>query len=227
MAANKTKDKARSGSNRVLTVIGAILCIILIPILVINCTMIVKSYISPDKVPGFGKTTPMIVMTDSMYPYIKSGDLILCRTTDAADVKTGDVISFFDPEGNGTSVVTHRVTEIVTGDGTLQFRTKGDANNTEDKTLVPAESLVGVYRSRIGGMGSVALFMQTTPGLIVCVGLPIILLVGYDMIRRRMYERSRKVDTDALMAELEALRAAQNAGTQPEAQPEEQPAEND
>ena len=51
------------------------------------------------------------------------------------------------------------------------------------------------------------MFMQTTAGLIVCVVLPIILLVGYDIIRRRVYEKKNRSDTDALLAELEALKA--------------------
>ena len=76
---------------------------------------------------------------------------------------------------------------------------------------VPGDSLVGVYRKRIPGAGNVAMFMQTSTGLIVCVVIPIILLVAYDVIRRRMYEKNRQDDTDALMAELEALRAEKAA----------------
>ena len=89
-----------------------------------------------------------------------------------------------------------------------------DRSNTFDNTppvvhlrLVPGDKLVGIYKSRIAGAGNVAMFMQSTTGLIVCVLLPIILLVGYDLIRRRIYEKGKKKDTDALMAELEALRA--------------------
>jgi signal peptidase len=119
----------------------------------------------------------------------------------------GDVISFFDPAGNGTSIVTHRVVEIVDEGGALMFRTRGDNNNTDDKVLVGAQDIVGTYQNRIGGAGNIALFMQTTTGLIVCVVLPIILLVGYDIIRRRIYEKNKQDDTDALLAELEALRA--------------------
>ncbi|MBP3664687.1 MAG: hypothetical protein J6J03_05945, partial [Tyzzerella sp.] len=59
----------------------------------------------------------------------------------------------------------------------------------------------------IPNAGHVALFMQTTPGLIVCVVVPIILFVAYDMIRRRMYEKGKQDDTSALLAELEALKA--------------------
>lgn len=201
-----TKEKT-SVTHRVLTIVGTVLCIILIPILLINITLIAKSYINKDEVPSIGGTFPLIVLTDSMYPDIKSGDLIICNTAEAEDIKVNDVISFFDPAGNGTSIVTHRVIEIVEDDGEIFFRTRGDNNNTEDKELVPAENLVGVYKMRIAGAGHIAMFMQSTAGLIICVVLPIILLVGYDIIRRRIYEKNNKQDTDALLAELEALRA--------------------
>ncbi len=201
-----TKEKT-STTHKVLTIIGSILCVILIPILIINITLIAKSYINKDEVPSIGGTSPLIVLTDSMVPEIYSGDLIICKTADAEDIEVNDVISFFDPAGNGTSIVTHRVIEIIEDDGEIFFRTRGDNNNTEDKELVPAENLVGVYKMRIAGAGHIAMFMQSTAGLIICVVLPIILLVGYDIIRRRIYEKNNKQDTDALLAELEALRA--------------------
>ena len=201
-----TKEKKTLG-HKIFTVIGTILCIILVPILIINITLIAKSFIHKDEVPSVGGVLPLIVLTDSMYPNIESGDLIICSKAEAGEIKTGDVISFFDPAGNGTSIVTHRVVEIVSEGGKLSFRTRGDNNNTDDKDLVPAENLVGVYKRRIPGAGNIAMFMQSTAGLIICVLLPILLLVGYDMIRRRMYEKGKKQDTDALLAELEALRA--------------------
>ena len=200
-----TKERTPA-MHRILTVIGTVLCIILLPILIINCILIVKSFTS-EEVPNVAGTLPLIVLTDSMYPVIESGDLIICHTEEPENIQTGDVIAFFDPAGNGTTIVTHRVLEVTDQDGQLAWRTKGDNNNTEDRMLVPADKLVAVYEgTRIPGAGNVALFMQTTPGLIICVVCPILLLVGYDMIRRKQYEKSSKKDTDALMAELEELR---------------------
>ena len=200
-----TKERTPA-MHRILTVIGTVLCIILLPILIINCILIVKSFTS-EEVPNVAGTLPLIVLTDSMYPVIESGDLIICHTEEPENIQTGDVIAFFDPAGNGTTIVTHRVLEITELDGELAWRTKGDNNNTEDRMLVTAEKLVAVYEgTRIPGAGNVALFMQTTHGLILCVVLPIVLLVGYDMIRRKLYEKSSKKDTDALMKELEELR---------------------
>ena len=206
MSQTNTKKKA-DPKQRTLTIIGAVLCVVLLPMLLINITLIAKSYINKDEVPSVGGRFPMIVLTDSMYPEIKSGDLIICHTAQADEVKVGDVISFYDPMGNGTNVVTHRVLEIKTENGQITFRTKGDHNNTEDQVPVKADDLIGIYRSRIPMVGHVAMFMQTTPGLIVCVVLPIVLLVGYDMLRRKKYEKAQQQDTDALLAELEALRA--------------------
>lgn len=200
------KEKA-SATHKVLTIVGIVLCILLIPILLINLTLIAKSYINKDDVPNIGGTTPLIVLTDSMYPIIESGDLIICKGAEPEEIQVGDVIAFLDPAGNGTTIVTHRVIEVTEQNGELAWRTKGDNNNTEDRLAVTADKLVAVYEgTRIPGFGNVALFMQSTPGLIVCVVCPILLLVGYDMLRRRMYEKANKQDTDQLLAELEELR---------------------
>lgn len=207
----KKSSEASSIKHKIMTVVGTVICIILLPVLLINITLIIKSYINADEVPSVGGYLPLIVLTDSMYPEIESGDLIICHTIEGNEVKVGDVISYFDPAGNGTSIVTHRVTEISNENGGLAFRTKGDANNVEDSLLVPEKSLVGIYKSRIAGAGNVAMFMQTSTGLIVCVVLPLILLVGYDVIRSKAYESKKQKDTDALLAELEALKAEKAA----------------
>jgi signal peptidase len=201
------QEKKHNIMHQVGNVIGLVVSLVLLPVLIINITLIVKSYMNTEEVPSVGGYLPLIVLTDSMYPYIQSGDLIICRTADPASVEVGDVISFFDPDGDGTSVVSHRVISIENENGTIAFHTQGDANNAQDPSTVPAENLVGVYQRRIAGAGNVAMFMQTSTGLIICVVLPLLLLVGYDLLRRRAYERSKKADTEALLQELEKLRA--------------------
>lgn len=217
-------SKGNTGkAHKIFTILGIVLCVILIPMLIINLTLIAKSYINKDEVPDIGGYMPLIVLTQSMYPEIDSGDLIICQTIDADEVKVGDVISFFDPAGNGTSVVTHRVIEIINEDGKISFRTKGDFNNTEDKDPVPEDKLIAVYLFKIPGAGDVAMFMQSTTGLLLCVLLPIVAIVAYDMIRRRLYEKDKKDDKAELLAELEALRAEKAALEKGETPVEEKP----
>lgn len=205
---SETKNEKKTDSKqKLLTIVGIVLCLILLPMLIINVTLIIKSYVNADEVPSVGGLFPMIVLTDSMYPEIESGDLIICHTAQPEEIQVDDVISFYDPMGNGTSVVTHRVLEVMEENGEISFRTKGDNNNTEDQVPVPAKNLIGTYQKRIPKVGHVAMFMQTTTGLIVCVVCPIVLLVGYDLLRRRKYEKAQQQDTEELMAELKALRA--------------------
>lgn len=204
---NKEKA-ARSKQSKVLTIVGIVLCVLLIPMLIINITMIIDSFVHEDEVPSFFGLTPMIVLTESMEPNIKAGDLIVCKPVDAKDIAVGDVISFFDPMSTTGSVVTHRVTEIIDEDGVLYFRTMGDNNDgAADPKPVAGDKVVGRYSFRIGGLGSALMFMQSTPGLIVCIGVPLVLLIGYELIRRMIYEKSNNTDIDKMRAELEALKA--------------------
>ena len=129
------KEKT-STAHKIRTIVGTVLCIILIPILLINITLIAKSYINKDEVPSIGGTFPLIVLTDSMVPEIYSGDLIICKTADAEDIEVNDVISFFDPAGNGTSIVTHRVIEIVEDDGKLVWKCPNCGNTDQSKMNV-------------------------------------------------------------------------------------------
>ena len=203
-------QEANTAKDTVLTALGIILCLILAPILIANITMIVRSYTDSDTVPSFGGYCPFIVMTDSMKGTIDGGDLVFDKVvTDPTQIRKGDIISFFDPASSSSSIVTHRVVEVVSDSDVLSFRTKGDANNDVDDDLVPAEKVVGLYKTKISGLGNVVMFMQSTPGLVVCIALPIFLLIGYDYIRRSRFEKKQKSETAALMEELQALREKQ------------------
>lgn len=210
----KVKEKS-SGRSKALTVFGIILCVILVPILVINVTMIIKSYTNPDEYPSFAGYNLMIVLSPSMEDTIMSGDLIVVKNAEPDEVKgesspgaqDGDIISFFDPESTKQSVLTHRCKTVKDTDGAISFITKGDNNNSEDLSPCPGDNLIGKYVTRIPGAGNIAMWLQTIPGLIVCVAVPIVLLVAYDLIMKKRYDKSKKKDTDALLAELEELRA--------------------
>jgi len=198
----KTKSKSV-----IITLICILICVVLLPLLIINVTLITKSFTNKDEVPNFGNLIPMIVLTDSMYPEINSGDLIILNKIETEKVKIGDIITFFEPSGKDTSTITHRVIEITTKDNKIAFKTKGDSNNTEDKELVTEEELIGIYKFKISGLGNIAIFMSTTKGLIICIAIPLILLFGYDIISRKKYDEKLKEDKEALIAELERLKA--------------------
>ncbi len=209
-AEKQAKKQKASVGHRMLTIIGIVLCVILIPMLIINCTLIVKNLINSDEVPTMFGVAPMVVQTGSMEPTIMTGDMIFSKVIAPEDVKVDDIISFYDPAvTREKQVLTHRVKAIDPKTGA--FTTMGDANDKEDNMLVPPENLIGIYKTRIPVVGDIAMFMKSTTGFIVCVVLPIALLLLYDFIRRKTYEKENAADTEALKAELEALKAEKAA----------------
>ncbi len=207
--------------NRIFTIVGIVLCVILIPILIINCSLLVKGWVKPDEVPSIFNISPMIVKSDSMDPDFPKGSMIFVKKVDPTTVKPQDIISYFDPEMGENAVTTHKVWKIENDEngkpaffytyGTTlveQFAHKNpDEIAITDCEKIPVDDFIGVYTGvYFGGLGDFAFFMQTTPGLIVCVALPLILLVGYDILRRKLYEKKHAPDKDQLMKELEELR---------------------
>jgi signal peptidase len=121
-----------------------------------------------------------------MYPTFESGDLVIYHKVAAQDVAVGDVVVFYDPaDSSGQTLVTHRIIEIVEEDGTTKYRTKGDANNTEDQNLVPEENIVGAFKTNISKAGNLALFLQSTKGMLVCVVIPLCVFVIIDGFEKR------------------------------------------
>ena len=77
-----------------------------------------------------GWVQPLVVVSGSMQPDIRKGDLLIAVPVAVADVDVGEVTSLRSPT-SGT-LVTHRVT-AVQHDGTAYLiRMEGDANKVED-----------------------------------------------------------------------------------------------
>jgi len=64
---------------KIMTIVGIILLVILIPCLVCNVTLIVKSLTKPNEVPDFMGYKPFIVLSGSMQPAIMLDDLVLTK----------------------------------------------------------------------------------------------------------------------------------------------------
>lgn len=199
---------AKPHSNRALTVIGLVLCVVFGFMLICNLTIIIKGTLYPEKPPAVLGVTPMVVLSGSMSGeadgHIEVGDLVFVGKAEPAELKTGDVIAFME----GEVVVTHRIVKIETGeDGELQFITKGDANNAIDLRPVTEEQLVGIYRFRIPKVGDFALFLQEPLGMVLFICVPLLGFVVYDLLRRRHYANREEQRTAELEAELARLRA--------------------
>jgi len=212
--ADETKEKQGGALHKVGTAIGILLIVALLPLIACNMTLTIKSYLRPEKVPAVFGVAPLIVLSGSMMDAIQINDLIFVSEVDADALEVGDVIAYQSLD-QGREVVTHRVILITEEGGRRQFTTKGDNNNVADIDPVEAYQVVGRYFLRLAGMGKIAEFLQTTTGIILCVGIPLALFVLYDVLRRVYYGRGKKYVDEAELERLRAL-AAKAEELQPE-----------
>ena len=165
-----------------------------------------------------------IVQTDSMSlsennkdmdVHFNAGDIVLIKDVkDKTTLKEGDVIAFLSMnEDNRGETVTHMIREVKKNeDGkVLGYVTYGTNTGTDDKVLVEPEYVLGQYSGKLPGVGNFFAFVKSTPGYIVCILVPFLLLIlynGVNVIRLfRKYKREQMADMQAEKEKLEAERA--------------------
>ena len=204
----ETKNaKKTNASGKLLTILGAVLCVVFTFTLICNLTIIIKGTLYPEAPPSVIGITPLVVLSGSMSSdapdHIEVGDLIFVDKITPKELETGNIIAFMQ----GKTVITHRIIDIETDDnGKRVFYTKGDANNAPDQSPVMEDKLVGIYKSRIPKVGDFAIFLQTPLGMVLFIGVPLISFIIYDIIRRQRYAMQEKTKTEQMEAELERLR---------------------
>lgn len=119
------------------------------------------------------------VLSGSMEPTYHVGSLIYVQSVDPFELEAGDVITFMLDED---TVATHRIVEPVpdeTDPTVVRFRTKGDANDAEDGSLVHYKNVIGSPVFTIPKLGYLASYIQNPPGtyVAIAVGAIIIMLV--------------------------------------------------
>ncbi len=195
-------------------IIGIVLIVLFLPIIIVNLIIVVKGAIHPEQVPMVFNTAPLVVISDSMTidkeagtGEFNKGDLIIIKKVDPDTLQKNDVICYMIKDSNGIEVVTHRITNVVEENGTRKFETKGDASPGYDYNLVTYDQVVGIYKSRIAGVGKVAEFLRKPIGIVVVLGIPVLAFFIIDFIFRKKEQNKKDDKTRELEAELEKLKA--------------------
>ena len=139
--------------------------VIVLPFLIFNLTLIIKSKLYPDKIADFMGYKPFIVMSGSMETTINIGDLVIVKKVNSSSIHTGDIIAF----KNGNIVISHRVKDVINDSGIYKFKTKGDNNNVADDFIVNSDAIEGIFVNKIPGLGSILLFLGKPIGLLMVI----------------------------------------------------------
>lgn len=114
------------------------------------------------------------VISGSMEPKYKIGDLIYVKSVDVNNIEVGDPITFVMNED--LVVATHRVVKV---DAENQhFYTKGDANDVADASPVHFNNVIGVPQFRIPKLGYVSDFIQNPPGMYITIAIGALLIIA-------------------------------------------------
>ena len=127
------------------------------------------------------------VISGSMEPQFKVGDLLYVKEVDPNKIEVGTPITFVLNED--LVVATHRVVEV--DKENKHFYTKGDANDTADASPVHFNNVIGVPRFSIPYLGYVSDFIQNPPGMYITIAGGILLMLFAflpDFINRKKKE---------------------------------------
>lgn len=155
-----------------------------------------------------------IVLSDSMSKTdFSAGDLVLVKEVDPSTLKEGDIIAYTSQNtSNYGETVTHKIRKLTKdANGEPGFITYGTTTDTDDEIVVTYPYVLGKYQTHIPKIGQFFMFLKTTPGYIVCILIPFLLLIliqGINCIRLfRRYKQEQMAELREEREKIEAERA--------------------
>lgn len=177
------QEKTSGKGKRILsTVINVVLVIAIL--LAVLATYVSYVSTSGSGVPSVLGVRILSIQTDSMYPTLLPGDLVFdVAVKDKSTLQREDIITYWTVINGERVLNTHRIEEIYDGNGYLIFVTKGDNNSAVDTMTVHESEIVGKYSCRIGGVGKVFDYLQTSTGFLIVVVVPVLIFLLYQLVQ--------------------------------------------
>lgn len=125
-----------------------------------------------------------VIVSGSMEPLIKVRDAVLIKRISEENIKVNDVVTYrsTDPAFYGI-LVTHRVINIEESNGEKTYITKGDHNETIDRTPVKFNQIQGKVIMRIPKIGYIKYFLIEYYGWIIAILIPSVAIISYDIVK--------------------------------------------
>ncbi len=155
-----------------------------------------------------------IVLSDSMKKTdFSAGDLALIKEVDPQTLQEGDIIAYISQNSSSFGqTITHKIRRLTTTpEGEPGFITYGTTTDTDDEKIVTYPYILGKYEAHIPKIGSFFQFLKSTPGYLVCIFLPFMLLILTEAVRCirlfQSYKAEQKASLQAERAQIEQQRA--------------------
>lgn len=168
------------------SVVNTIVNIVLVAAIILAAVCTYVSFVSTsgNGVPSILGIRPFSIQTDSMYPTLNPGDLIISTAVkDASELQPNDIITYWTVINGERVLNTHRITDIYDGGNYRIFATKGDNNLIADPLTVHESEVVGKFSFKIPGIGKVFDYLQTSTGFLLVVVLPVFIFFIYHLVQ--------------------------------------------
>ncbi len=145
----------------------------------------------------------MTVLSGSMSPTIRTGDLIVDASVTPQRVRNlrpGQIISFREEPGS-TVIITHRIVRRIVKHHTVTYFTRGDANNAPDALYRPAKDVVGVFQHSIRDGGYVLNALHKPLALGLLFASVILFFVAGPLFRMARKIDRQRADADRRQAQ--------------------------
>ncbi len=176
-------DSVKDIIQKILKIISSAIFAFLVLLIVIIIVYIVRvNFLAGSNRLGEVRTNFYTILTQSMYPTIKAGDIVITYKKDENKYNVGDVITFVS-SNNGGITITHRIKEVYEINGDYSYKTKGDNNNTSDNEIIKSQSVLGKVVFKIPKAGYIQQFLSNKFGFIVAIVIPALAIIISDIVK--------------------------------------------
>lgn len=145
-----------------------------------------------------------VIASNSMYPVLKYGDVVLVKEIDFNTINKGDIITYYGKEGEvKDKIITHEVIDILKENDTTVLKTKGRANTGVDP-YVYKDQVYGKFVYRFTLLSLLSKIIRDKIGFVICILIPFSILFILEFISVTK-EVKRKTIEDIMTKQLEEL----------------------
>jgi signal peptidase len=127
-------------------------------------------------IPAVTGGATFVVGGGSMEPAIPMGAVVIATPVAADELAPGDVVSV--KVGEKQAIFTHRITRLVDREGAVWLQTKGDANEVDDPSIIPATTVIGRVAVTLPYAGYAVRLLSTAQGVLFLLALAVLTLAG-------------------------------------------------
>ena len=123
------------------------------------------------------------IISPSMEPEINVGDVIISKSYEGEELSVGQVITFHGRKGDlAGKIVTHKIVKIEETENGIEITTRGIANSKDDPAITQDDVIsVMVYKTVV--ISFIYQIIDTVPGFIFLVIVPLVLLITTEVIQ--------------------------------------------